>query len=318
VILGTDAESGVTDRRALNPRTAQVADTRATSEFKRAWAAIFLGDWHPLLRDPLDLFRLSFLVGAVVFAVQGDWDAVVRLLIPCLLVFLIRALELPRPIDWVFCLAMAFQGWGNALHLFSQFWWYDNTVHITLPMSLAPILYIGLSRLDVVPEPAQRVHGRSELIGMALIAGCLGVTAASGYEIYEWAVDHWLGQHLFIGETDTVTDLADGFLGAGLGGLLLAVWALARYTSRRLPTRVARDMLITPPQVRPSSGGGRSEPDVADEHGGGEPAEHDRAARNGQRDRGPGGQARAEDGVGNGAQQRPDRHGGGEGARTHG
>jgi len=258
-----------------------------------------------------------FLVGAVVFAVQGDWDAVVRLLIPCLLVFLIRALELPRPIDWVFCLAMAFQGWGNALHLFSQFWWYDNTVHITLPMSLAPILYIGLSRLDVVPEPAQRVHGRSELIGMALIAGCLGVTAASGYEIYEWAVDHWLGQHLFIGETDTVTDLADGFLGAGLGGLLLAVWALARYTSRRLPTRVARDMLITPPQVRPSSGGGRSEPDVADEHGGGEPAEHDRAARNGQRDRGPGGQARAEDGVGNGAQQRPDRHGGGEGARTH-
>jgi hypothetical protein len=133
----------VTDRRALNPRTAQDADTRATGEFKRALAAIFLGDWHPLLRDPLDLFRLSFLVGAVVFAVQGDWDAVVRLVVPCLLVFLIRALELPRPIDWVFCLAMAFQGWGNALHLFSQFWWYDNTVHITLPMSLAPILYIG-------------------------------------------------------------------------------------------------------------------------------------------------------------------------------
>ena len=287
------------------------------SGLKQAFTVVLLRDWHPVLRDPLDLFRLSFPIGALIFAVQGDWDAAVRLFLPGLAVFAVRAIDVPRPVDLLFCAAMFFQGWGNALHLFSDFWWYDNTVHITLPMSLAPILYIGLSRLDVVPEPAQRVHGRSELIGMALIAGCLGVTAASGYEIYEWAVDHWLGQHLFIGETDTVTDLADGFLGAGLGGLLLAVWALARYTSRRLPTRVARDMLITPPQVRPSSGGGRSEPDVADEHGGGEPAEHDRAARNGQRDRGPGGQARAEDGVGNGAQQRPDRHGGGEGARTH-
>jgi hypothetical protein len=45
-------------------------------------------------------------------------------------------------------------------------------------------------------------------------------------EIYEWVVDHWVGQNLFIGETDTVTDLA--VLGAGIGGLFLAVWALAR------------------------------------------------------------------------------------------
>ena len=207
---------------------------------------VFLGDWHPVLRDPLDLFRLSFLVGAVVFAVQGDWNAVVRLVLPGLLVFLIRTLDLPRPIDWTFCIAMAFQGWGNALHLFSKFWWYDNSVHITLPMSLAPILYIGFSRLDVVPDPSERTGARSELIGMGLIATCLGVTAASGYEIYEWAVDHWFGQHLFIGETDTITDLADGFLGAGLGGLLLIAWALARYTTRRLPRRLERDLLTTP------------------------------------------------------------------------
>jgi hypothetical protein len=99
----------VTDRsRALDPRSAQVHDTE-TGGVKDVLATVFLGDWHPLLRDPLDLFRLSFLVGAVVFALQGDWDAVVRLLIPCLLVFVIRALEIPRPIDWVFCLAMAFR-----------------------------------------------------------------------------------------------------------------------------------------------------------------------------------------------------------------
>jgi hypothetical protein len=299
-------------------RVAEPHEPEWVAGVKRGWALVFLRDWHPALRDPLDLFRLSFAVGALIFAVQGDWDAVVRLLIPGALVFLIRAIDVPRAIDWVFAAAMFFQGWGNALHLFSAFWWYDNLVHITLPMSLAPILYIGFARLDVVPDPSERSGSNWQLAGMALITLSLGVTAASFYEVYEWAVDHWFGQHLFIGETDTITDLADGFLGAGLGGLLLVVWALARYTSRRLPTRVARNMLITPPQVRPSSGGGRSEPDVADENGGGEPAEHDRAARDRQRDRGPGGQARAEDGVGNGAQQRPDRHGGGEGARTHG
>jgi hypothetical protein len=164
----------------------------------------------------------------------------VRLLLPGVAVLIVRAVDVPRPIDWVFCFAMFFQGWGNALHLFSQFWWYDNSVHITLPMSLAPILYIGFSRLDVVPDPSERAGSNSELLGMALITLCLGVTAASFYEIYEWVVDNWFGQNLFIGETDTVTDLADGFLGAGIGGLFLAAWALTNYTSRRMPQPLHR------------------------------------------------------------------------------
>jgi hypothetical protein len=204
---------------------------------KRGWELVFLRDWHPALRDPLDLVRLSFGVGAVIYALLGNWDAAVRLFLPGVAVCLVRAIDVPRPVDWVFCAAMVFQGWGNALHLFSQYWWYDNSVHITLPMSLAPILYIGFARLDVVPDPSERVGSDSELLGMALITMCLGVTAASFYEIYEWVVDHWFGQHLFIGETDTITDLADGFLGAGIGGLFLAGWAITRYTSRREPWR---------------------------------------------------------------------------------
>jgi hypothetical protein len=209
------------------------AQLRWLEPVKAGLTLVFVRDWHPVLRDPLDLVRLSFLVGAVVYAILGDWDATVRLLAPGLFVFLVRAIDVPRPVDWVFCLAMVFQGWGNALHLFSEFWWYDNLVHITLPMSLAPILYIGFARLDVVPEPAERAGHKSELVGMALITLCLGVTAASFYEIYEWVVDNWFGQHLFIGETDTVTDLADGFLGAGIGGLFLAAWAVGRWGSRR-------------------------------------------------------------------------------------
>src|SRR6188472_2053262 len=207
------------------------------SGIKRVVALVFLRDWHPVLRDPLDLFRLSFPIGALIYALMGNWDAAVRLAAPGVAVFLVRAIDVPRPIDWVFSIAMFFQGWGNALHLFSEFWWYDNLVHITLPMSLAPILYICFARLDVVPDPSERVHSNAALLGMALITACLGVTAASFYEIYEWVVDNWFGQNLFIGETDTITDLADGFLGAGIGGLFLAAWAATRYTSRREPWR---------------------------------------------------------------------------------
>jgi len=42
-------------------------------------------------------------------------------------------------------------------------------------------------------------------------------------------------------------DRADGFLGAGIGGLFLAVWAVARYTSRRLPQRLQRRVLAGEP-----------------------------------------------------------------------
>ncbi len=39
----------------------------------KAWSnRVFLGDWHPILRHPHDLVRISFVVGAVAFALVGD------------------------------------------------------------------------------------------------------------------------------------------------------------------------------------------------------------------------------------------------------
>ncbi|HEX3292898.1 MAG TPA: hypothetical protein VHR38_04095 [Solirubrobacterales bacterium] len=80
---------------------------------KTGLAEIFLGDWHPVLRDPLDLFRLSFVVGAVIFALQGDWDAAVRLFLPAVAVLAVRALNIPRPIDWCSTSPCSFRGWAT-------------------------------------------------------------------------------------------------------------------------------------------------------------------------------------------------------------
>jgi hypothetical protein len=204
---------------------------------RSALTRIFLGDWIPVLRDPLDLFRLSFAAGALVFALDGDAHGAEQLALTAVAVFVARMVDVPRLFDWGFCVAMAFNGWGDALRLFEDFWWYDNVVHINLPCFLAVLLYIALSRLDVVPDPATEVKRHSWLVGMALITFCIGVTMASFYEIYEWVVDHWFGQGLAISETDTVTELSDGFLGAAIGGVLLMFWAGGQLPTRRRQRR---------------------------------------------------------------------------------
>ena len=226
----------------INSAYPQADSSDLLSGIKRAVALVFLRDWHPVLRDPLDLFRLSFPVGALIYALMGNWDAAVRL---------------PRP-AWP-CSSSAQSTSPARSTGFSR--------RDVLPglgqraASVQPFLVVRQPRPhhaadEPCPDPLHRIrspgcrarpvracrqqlgarrHGADHL--------CLGVTAASFYEIYEWVVDHWFGQHLFIGETDTVTDLADGFLGAGVGGLFLAVWAIAKYTTRRLPTRVEHRVL---------------------------------------------------------------------------
>ncbi len=39
----------------------------------KAWSKrVFLGDWHPILRDRSTSSEISFVVGAVAFALAGD------------------------------------------------------------------------------------------------------------------------------------------------------------------------------------------------------------------------------------------------------
>jgi hypothetical protein len=217
----------------LEPEGDPITHPRARWQPPAVLRAIFLGDWHPVLRDPLDLFRLSFVVGAVVFDLTGDGHASTQLALTALAVFVARMVDLPRLFDWGFCIAMFFNGWGDALHLFVNWSWYDNVVHITLPCFFAPMVYIGLSRVEVVPEPAVVRLQASRLFGMGFIAFCIGVTAVTVYEVYEWIAVRWLNQNLFISYADTIADISDGFLGSLVGALLLCGWAVGRFGSRR-------------------------------------------------------------------------------------
>lgn len=52
---------------------------------------LLLGDWGPIVRDPIDLVRLNFLLGAGVFAVTGDVTTALRLALSFALVVVARS-----------------------------------------------------------------------------------------------------------------------------------------------------------------------------------------------------------------------------------
>jgi hypothetical protein len=196
---------------------------------------LLLGDWTPLLRDGIDLLRLSLLVGAVVLAVGGDVGGAVFLAFLGVLTVLARLINLPRVYDLCFTGAMVLQGFGEVLGAYDQFAHFDDLVHFTLPLLTAPVLYIGLARLDVVPDPKDETHVR-HFVGMAIVAAALGVTLGAVWEIVEWRSDAWFGSDLQHGNDDTVGDLVRDGLGSLVGAALLVAWARYGWGSvRRIP-----------------------------------------------------------------------------------
>lgn len=203
-----------------------------------------VGDWTVVVRDPVDLFRLAFLIGVPITLALGPREQSFRLLLTFLLCLIPRALNVPRAFDLAFVLAMSFQAWGNVFGAFDGVYGYDKVVHFLLPTALAPLLYLLLVRLRVVPDLAEesRIHRQA---GMLLVAWAMGYTLGGGlYELYEWFGDHVLGAHLYTSYGDSIGDLTDDALGSLAGAGLLLVWdAYGWGTQRRsnLPGRSGED-----------------------------------------------------------------------------
>jgi hypothetical protein len=222
---------------------------KARAEGRLRWLRTLLfGDWTPVLRDPLDLLRLSFLVASVGFLLTGHPAIAWHMFIDFLIVVAAGRLNMPRLFDLLFVLGWATQSWGNAAGLFDLnkctniqvgkanhvcLGW-DNFVHLVIPLtSIAPIYVLGL-RLGVLPDVSKETAWRARL-GTVLFA-VLGVMAIEYVnEIWEYVAVNWLSLNLQIGYSDTIHDLALGILGSVAGGALLWVWAAKRWPTRRTP-----------------------------------------------------------------------------------
>jgi uncharacterized membrane protein YjdF len=196
---------------------------------------LLLGDWTPVVRDGIDLLRLVLVGGAVGWAVAGDVASAVYLACFALLVLLARLVQLPRVYDLAFTAAMAFQAYAEVTGVYDAVSWFDRLVHVTLPLLTAPVVYIGLARLDVVPDPRDETH-LPHYVGVGVVTAALGLSVGALWEIVEWASDALAGTDLSEGNPDTVGDLVADTVGSALGAALLVLWTLKGWGSvRRIP-----------------------------------------------------------------------------------
>ena len=193
------------------------------------------GDWSWLVRDGLDVLRLAFFAGALVFAVQGRSTAV-ALTAASAVLLVARIVDLPRWFDFGLIAAMTLIAYGTALSLYGGWFYYDKIVHGLSPVGYVPVLYIALVRLGVVPDPGQaiREHRVARISGIFIVTLAVGMAVGVGYESVEWFEDKFLGGHFVGGLWDTETDLLCDEGGSLVGAGFLTVWALRGWTSRRV------------------------------------------------------------------------------------
>ena len=137
---------------------------------------LLLGDWTPWVRDGIDVLRLLILGGAVVYAANGNWGSAGLLAALGSITLVARLVNLPRLYDLSLTLGMALQGFGETFGLYDQFVRFDDLVHFTLPLLTAPVLYIALARVEVVPDHRQETH-LPHYVGIAGVTAALGIAA---------------------------------------------------------------------------------------------------------------------------------------------
>ena len=220
--------------RELPEPTGDTTGTPPRTRRTRLLRKAVFGDWHPLLRDPLDLLRLSFAAAAVAFGVAGSFEYSLRLAATFLLVVGAQRLRLPRLFDLLFIIGMWLQAWGNALRLFESIDWWDNLVHLFVPFSSVPVLYILLLRLGLLHHGiTDEGHPTRHYVGLAIFAMAIGLSIGAVYEIYEYVANRWLNAPIAIGYSDTIFDLTLDALGSAAGALLLIWWASRRRATER-------------------------------------------------------------------------------------
>ena len=210
----------------------------APSRAPEPWTAarVLLGDWNPVVRDPLDVFRGLLLLAAAVLLLRRGLDAGSATLAFVAVVGLaVRGLLLPRLYDLLLLLALTLQGVGEASGAYDSLAWFDRVVHLVVPLLASGALYVALARLDVLIDPRSDT-GPRHLLGIALVTFALGAAFGAVWELVEFASDGLFGSQLQESNTDTVGDLAMDCVGAVLAAGLLVLWTVRGWgTVRRVP-----------------------------------------------------------------------------------
>jgi hypothetical protein len=199
---------------------------------------LILGDWTPVVRDPLDVCRLAFITATVVWGLLGH--ALTGLVAAALVLLIARVVSLPRFYDGSLVLVMFLLAWGSALGMYGSWGFYDNVVHFIVPLLMTGMIYLLLVRLGVLPElrDLTQLHER---IGFFITVLALGMAIGAGWEIIEWLLDQVTDVGRVGGASDTATDLISDTLGAAGSALILVLWSLGDHSLQRRPGAALAD-----------------------------------------------------------------------------
>ena len=202
------------------------------------WQKLVLGDWSRLVRDPLDVARVVFILATIGWGLTGR--PVTVLVAASLVLVLARIVSLPRFYDFSLIVVLVLIGWGEVLGWYDSWRFYDNVVHFTVPLLMTGMIYLLFVRLGVLPELSAltQVHQK---FGFFLTAVALGMAIGAGWEIIEWSLDEWAGANLVGSATDTATDLIWDTMGATGSAIILTLWSLGGHSLRRRPGAALAD-----------------------------------------------------------------------------
>lgn len=120
-----------------------------------------------------------------------------------------------RSIIWVlFGMAIAINIAGYVFNLYERFWWFDEFLHFFTPLVLTLVLALRLYDNGLAEI-------REHKLVLALTVACVGVTAATLWEIVEWTYDQFVTANAILGKTDTIVDLILGTAGAIVAGAVI-------------------------------------------------------------------------------------------------
>jgi hypothetical protein len=196
------------------------------------WQKVVLGDWSRLVRDPLDVLRIVFIGGTILWGLLGNSVTIVAA--ASLVLVLARIVSLPRFYDLSLIVVLSLIAWGEVLGFYDSWKSYDNVVHFTVPFLVTGLIYIMFVRLGVMQELSALTQPHQRF-GLFLTAVALGMALGAGWEIVEWASDETAGSHLVGSTRDTATDLIWDTMGATGSAIILVLWSLGGHSLKRRP-----------------------------------------------------------------------------------
>lgn len=181
-----------------------------------------------------DLVRVSLVAGAIVAVAIGQPTQAFRFVVVLLVTLGARWLRVPRPFALALTVALAVETWGRLFGVYQAWDPFDEVIHLVVMGCVAPLVYLLLARMDLVPQ-LRELDGLSQRVALPMLAGMIGLAIGAIWEVYEWFVVTYLDADVITAYGDAMTDLVVDFLGAILGGVLLIIWAHQRWPNEYSP-----------------------------------------------------------------------------------